>query len=443
MSGLIERLWAWLHTHEGRKIFRYTMVSVISTAVSFIVLALVYGVLRLWTEVPSTVFANSVATFPSYWLNRQWAWGKSGRSHFVKEVVPFWTMSAIGIAFSIVGASVARHIGIKYQLDHLSLTIVVLVANVLSFGVFWVLKLLLFNRIFHVSELEEVEEHLEMEEPRRAPRSADPSPTGISVPEVDELEGDPEVLALARGDDRLEAVALLAGDPQLVPLRLRAHALQVLVLDEPVDPPGVVRRDPCLDADALARRALGGLLDLGGVECLERYFAADQLLLEHLVEGAQAILGRGSQHELGLAELDRRVRPLEVEASGRLPIGLVHGVANLLHIDLGDDVKARHGCHSTVARPETPPTNLPGGSVSEWPKEADCKSAGAAYGGSNPSRPTRTTPVIAEPKPRESTSPVTNWTRSLDRPLSATSSVRRTRFREGLSGTKHGRTGSR
>ena len=73
MSERIERLWAWLHTHEGRKIFRYTMVSVISTAVSFVVLALVYGVLRLWTEVPSTVFANSVATFPSYWLNRQWA----------------------------------------------------------------------------------------------------------------------------------------------------------------------------------------------------------------------------------------------------------------------------------------------------------------------------------------------------------------------------------
>ncbi len=164
MSELIERLWAWLHTHEGRKIFRYTMVSVISTAVSFVVLALVYGVLRLWTEVPSTVFANSVATFPSYWLNRQWAWGKTGRSHFVKEVIPFWTMSAIGIAFSIVGASVARHIGLKYQLDHLSLTIVVLVANVLSFGIFWVIKLLLFNRIFHVSELEEVEEHLEMEE---------------------------------------------------------------------------------------------------------------------------------------------------------------------------------------------------------------------------------------------------------------------------------------
>jgi hypothetical protein len=28
------------------------------------------------------------------------------------------------------------------------------------------------------------------------------------------------------------------------------------------------------------------------------------------------------------------------------------------------------------------------GSVPEWPKGADCKSAGDAYGGSNPSRPT-------------------------------------------------------
>src|SRR3954468_16257440 len=30
----------------------------------------------------------------------------------------------------------------------------------------------------------------------------------------------------------------------------------------------------------------------------------------------------------------------------------------------------------------------PQGSVPEWPKGADCKSAGSAYGGSNPSRPT-------------------------------------------------------
>ena len=118
MVSRIEALYDWLHTHEGRKIFRYTMVSVISSSVSLFVIFIVYGVLRLWSEVPSTVFGNVVATFPSYWLNRKWAWGKHGRSHFLKEVVPFWTMAAIGIAFAIVGASLAKHIGKALDLDH-------------------------------------------------------------------------------------------------------------------------------------------------------------------------------------------------------------------------------------------------------------------------------------------------------------------------------------
>ena len=105
MLSRLHALYDWLHTHEGRKIFRYSMVSVISTAVSLFVIAIVYGVLHLWSEVPSTIFGNLVATFPSYWLNRKWAWGKHGRSHFWKEVVPFWTLAAVGIAFSIVGAA--------------------------------------------------------------------------------------------------------------------------------------------------------------------------------------------------------------------------------------------------------------------------------------------------------------------------------------------------
>ena len=89
------------------------MVSVVSTAVSFGVLALVFGVLHLWGEIGSTVFANVVATVPSYLLNRNWVWGKGGRSHLMKEIVPFWSMSAIGIVVSIGGAAVARHIGIE------------------------------------------------------------------------------------------------------------------------------------------------------------------------------------------------------------------------------------------------------------------------------------------------------------------------------------------
>jgi putative flippase GtrA len=164
MHDLALRLWDWLHTPQGKKIFRYTMTSVISTAVSLIVLAIVFGVFGLWTEVPSTVFANVVAAFPSYWLNRTWAWGKTGRSHLVKEVLPFWVMSATSIAFSIVGASVARFLGRTWHLHHLEQTILVLAANVVSFGVFWVLKLIVFNHTFRVPTLlEEIDERVASE----------------------------------------------------------------------------------------------------------------------------------------------------------------------------------------------------------------------------------------------------------------------------------------
>lgn len=153
MSDEIRRLWAWLQTPQGRKLFRYTMVSVISTAVSLVVLGLLFGVLRVWSEVPDTVAANVVAAFPSYWLNRAWAWGKRGRSHLVKEVLPFWVMSAASIAFSMVGAQLARYSGHHLGLGHVEQTLLVLVANVLSFGLFWILKLVVFNRTFKVPTL--------------------------------------------------------------------------------------------------------------------------------------------------------------------------------------------------------------------------------------------------------------------------------------------------
>ena len=164
MVELVHKIQEWSKSHEGKKLIRFTAVSVISTGVSFVTLFLVFGVFKVWSQVPSTVFANAVATIPSYNLNRKWAWGKGGRSHLMKEILPFWSMSAVGIAVSVVGAQAARHVSVKHHLPHLEQTIIVLVANVLSFAIFWVLKLLLFNRLFHVNEMEEFDEHLELEE---------------------------------------------------------------------------------------------------------------------------------------------------------------------------------------------------------------------------------------------------------------------------------------
>jgi putative flippase GtrA len=157
----VEHLWQKRETPEAKRLIRYTMVSVISTVVSFGVLALVFGVLHLWGAIVSTVVANVSATIPSYYLNRKWVWGKGGRSHLVKEIAPFWVMSAIGIVVSIGGAAVARHVGIKYHLSHADQTLVVLLANLVSFGLFWVLKYLLYNRLFHVHPVEELDELVE------------------------------------------------------------------------------------------------------------------------------------------------------------------------------------------------------------------------------------------------------------------------------------------
>jgi putative flippase GtrA len=157
-------LWAWLHTHEGRKILRFTSVSAIATATSNIVLILVRQLHLIEGAIWSTIFSNFVATFPSYWLNRTWTWGKRGRSHVRKEILPFWMMSALGIAFSIVGATLARHVIKSHNVPYVAATALLVFANLASFGIFWILKLKLFNRIFHVDELEEMDEHLTAEE---------------------------------------------------------------------------------------------------------------------------------------------------------------------------------------------------------------------------------------------------------------------------------------
>lgn len=165
MRQRLNDLIAWSKTHEGRKLIRFTSVSVISTIVSNATLFIVYGLKIIKGEVYATVFGNLVATLPSYYLNRTWTWGKTGRSHLRREIIPFWSMSLLGITFSMLGAEYARHLVHAHpHWMHLVKTIVVVGANFVSFAVFWVLKLKVFNRIFHVNELHDVDEHLTVEE---------------------------------------------------------------------------------------------------------------------------------------------------------------------------------------------------------------------------------------------------------------------------------------
>ncbi len=155
MRGSVEKLWEFARSAEGVKLFKYTLVSAISALTSIVLLALIYGVLRLWTEVPSVLVADILAGIPAYFLNRQWVWGKSGRSHVWREVVPFFVVSITGIGFAIVTASLARNYADAHDLHHLARTVLVVGANIGAFALVWFAKYLFLNRLFR--EIADVE----------------------------------------------------------------------------------------------------------------------------------------------------------------------------------------------------------------------------------------------------------------------------------------------
>jgi hypothetical protein len=64
----------------------------------------------------------------------------------------------------MVGASYAKDFVHTHHWSHLFNTGIVDAANLVSFAVFWVLKLLVFNKIFQIKEEEEIEEKLLVEE---------------------------------------------------------------------------------------------------------------------------------------------------------------------------------------------------------------------------------------------------------------------------------------
>src|SRR3954466_11568295 len=108
----------------------------------------------------------------------------------------------------------------------------------------------------------------------------------------------------------------------------------------------VWRTQPLAARSAPARRrALGGRLDRARLQRLERKLPADRLLLEHLIGRLQPIFGSRGHLDRLVLQLERGVRVLEVEALVDLAAGLVDRVADLLHVDLGDDVEAGLGGH--------------------------------------------------------------------------------------------------
>ncbi len=128
---------------------RYTLVSIISVFVSLVVLFVTFYFFH-WSARTANIVAVGVSAIPSYMLNRAWAWGKTGRSHMLKEVVPFWAMAFLGLVLSTWAAVFTRANAHYITTSRLGVTLLVMVSNILSFGVLWFGKFMILNKVLFV-----------------------------------------------------------------------------------------------------------------------------------------------------------------------------------------------------------------------------------------------------------------------------------------------------
>jgi putative flippase GtrA len=131
-------------TPGGRKMVRYSLVSVISVVVSQIVLFLAQS---FWSARSANIFAVCVSAVPSYYLNRAWAWGKTGKSHLVKEILPFWGLAILGLILSTWAADYAESNAHHITSSELGARLIVNFAALAAFGILWVGKFFIFNKV--------------------------------------------------------------------------------------------------------------------------------------------------------------------------------------------------------------------------------------------------------------------------------------------------------
>ena len=147
---MISRITAVARRPGAQKMIRYTMVSALCVVIAQVVLfGLQVG--ASMNEGLANVVAFAVSTIPSYELNRRWAWGRTGKGHLWKEVVPFWVLSFVGFALSeaavVAAGAWARH----HRFSHVGRSTLVNAAALTALGVLWLGKFALFNRLLFSS----------------------------------------------------------------------------------------------------------------------------------------------------------------------------------------------------------------------------------------------------------------------------------------------------
>jgi putative flippase GtrA len=148
-AAVIERL------QQGRlgRLVKFGAVSAVSIVITQASLAILFGFVRMSAR-PANILAACISTIPAYQLSRRWVWQKSGPSHMTREVVPFWSMALLGLAFSTWAAGVMEQWAKHHLHSHLSQTLAIMVSSLASYGVLWLVRFFVLDHlVFHDREV--------------------------------------------------------------------------------------------------------------------------------------------------------------------------------------------------------------------------------------------------------------------------------------------------
>jgi len=123
---------------------RYCMVAVVNVIIGQ---GLLFSLQHWWQPNVANVIAVATSSVPAYYMNRYWVWGKSGKSHLRKEVIPFWGFTLAGLIVSTIA--------ITFVQDHTDTKVFILFTQLFVFGVLWVARFFVLDKLFHVEIYED------------------------------------------------------------------------------------------------------------------------------------------------------------------------------------------------------------------------------------------------------------------------------------------------
>jgi len=125
-------------------LLRYSASSIVATAISQLAFLLCYGVGL--PAMPSSILAFAAGSVPNYLLNRRWAWGRKGRAHPTRELLPYVLITAASAVVVAVLTTLADAWIQDVTGAHSWQTLLAGTAYLASNGVTFILKFVVFDR---------------------------------------------------------------------------------------------------------------------------------------------------------------------------------------------------------------------------------------------------------------------------------------------------------